>query len=134
MAPNTWRYLVAFLGECHYANIAPTRSLFLSCFRLSKGSRGYYLSARSGFRVSRAPSSNKGWKGRFFFVSRSEDWGFGLRWAVRVIDNTAPGLDDGERQELRRLKEILPASRAIRSMSEQWLVEAGLSPMPRGMP
>ena len=45
MAPNSWRYLVAFLGKCHYSNITPTRSLFLSCFRLSKGSGGYYLSA-----------------------------------------------------------------------------------------
>ncbi|THU55983.1 hypothetical protein C4D60_Mb11t12450 [Musa balbisiana] len=79
MAPNSWRYLVAFLGECHYTNIVPTRSLFLSCFRLSKGSGGYYLSARPSFRVSGAPSSNKGWKGCFFFVCRSEDWGFGLR-------------------------------------------------------
>uniref|UniRef100_A0A804IDQ7 Transposase (putative) gypsy type domain-containing protein n=1 Tax=Musa acuminata subsp. malaccensis TaxID=214687 RepID=A0A804IDQ7_MUSAM len=73
MAPNSWRYLVAFLGECHYANITPTRSLFLSCFRLSKRSGGYYLSARAGFRVSGAPSSNKGWKRCFFFVSRSKD-------------------------------------------------------------
>ncbi|THU53338.1 hypothetical protein C4D60_Mb10t13350 [Musa balbisiana] len=38
IAPNSWRYLVAFLGECHYASINPTRSLFLSCFRLSKSS------------------------------------------------------------------------------------------------
>ncbi|THU50983.1 hypothetical protein C4D60_Mb06t26180 [Musa balbisiana] len=49
ITPNSWRYLVAFLGECHYANIIPTQSLFLSCFRLSKGSGGYYLSARLGF-------------------------------------------------------------------------------------
>ncbi|CAL9766348.1 unnamed protein product, partial [Musa acuminata subsp. burmannicoides] len=48
-------------------------------------------------------------------------------------DNTAPGLDDGEHRELRRLKEILPASRVIRNMSEKWLIEAGLSPMPREM-
>ena len=125
---------MAFLGECHYANIAPTLSLFLSCFRLSKGSGGYYLSARAGFRVNGAPSSNKGWKERFFFVSRSEDWGFGVRWAARTIDNATPALDDVECRELRRLKEILPSSKAIRSMSEEWLVEAGLSPVPRGMP
>ncbi|THU44391.1 hypothetical protein C4D60_Mb02t06900 [Musa balbisiana] len=30
MAHNSWCYLVAFFGECHYANITPTRSLFLS--------------------------------------------------------------------------------------------------------
>ncbi|THU60646.1 hypothetical protein C4D60_Mb07t14990 [Musa balbisiana] len=133
MVPNSWCYLVAFLGECHYANITPTRSLFLSCFRLSKGSRGYYLSARSSFRVSEAPFSNKGWNGRFFYVCCAEGWSFELRWATRVIDNTAPSLNDEERRDLRRLKEILPASRVIRNMTEQWLVEAGLSPSPREM-
>ncbi|THU58318.1 hypothetical protein C4D60_Mb03t12940 [Musa balbisiana] len=61
------------------------------------------------------------------------DWGFGLRWAVRVIDNTAPALIDRERMELWRLKEILSASRAIREMTEAWLVEAGLSLAPREM-
>ncbi|URD94659.1 receptor-like serine threonine-protein kinase [Musa troglodytarum] len=50
ITPNSWRYLVAFLGECHYANIAPTRNLFLSCFRLFKGSGGYFLAARTRFR------------------------------------------------------------------------------------
>ncbi|THU50763.1 hypothetical protein C4D60_Mb06t23750 [Musa balbisiana] len=118
MASNSWRYLVAFLGECHYVNITPTRFLFLSYFRLSKGSGGYYLSARSGFWVSRAPSSNKGWKGHFFNVCCARDWGFGLRWSARMIDNTTSALNDDEYKELRRLKEILPTSRAIRNMTE----------------
>ncbi|XP_064937290.1 uncharacterized protein LOC135588870 [Musa acuminata AAA Group] len=133
MAPNSWRYLAAFLGECHYARITPTRDLFLSCFRLTKGLGGYYLSAQAGFRVSGAPSSNKGWKRRFFFVSRPGDWGFGVRWGARVIDNTIPVLDDEGRRGLQRLREILPASRAIRNMSERWLAEAGLSPVPLEM-
>ncbi|THU73054.1 hypothetical protein C4D60_Mb04t18750 [Musa balbisiana] len=127
-------HLVAFLGECHYTNITSTRSLFLSCFRLSKGSGGYYLFARPGFRVSGAPSSNKGWKGRFFYVCCSEGWSFGLQWATRVIDNTAPTLNDEEHRDLRRLKGILPTSQAIGQMTEGWLVEAGLSSVPRGMP
>ncbi|THU58481.1 hypothetical protein C4D60_Mb03t14740 [Musa balbisiana] len=111
IAPNSWRYLVAFLGECHYAGITPTRSLFLSCFHLSKGSGGYYLSTRPGF----------------------QGWSFGLRWAARVIDNTTPALNDKERKDLRRLKEILPSSQVIQKMTEVWLVEVGLSPTPRGM-
>ena len=92
------------------------------------------MSARPGFRVCGAPSSNKGWKERFFYVCHPESWNFGLRWAARVVDNTAPVLDEGELQALRRLKEILPSSRVIRKMTEAWLVEAGLSPVPRGMP
>ncbi|THU52136.1 hypothetical protein C4D60_Mb10t00820 [Musa balbisiana] len=121
MAPNSWRYLVAFLGECYYANITLTRSIFLSCFHLSKGSGGYYLSARSGFWVSGTPSSNKG------------DWGFGIRWSACMIDNTAPTLNGDEYRDLQRLKEILPASRAIRDMTKQWLIEVSLSPAPQEM-
>ncbi|CAL9101413.1 unnamed protein product, partial [Musa textilis] len=85
ITPNSWRYLVAFLGECHYAGITPTRDLFLSCFRLFKGSGGYFLAARTGFRVSGAPTNNKGWKRRFFFVRCEKDWGFGVRWSSRTI-------------------------------------------------
>ncbi|URD75388.1 hypothetical protein MUK42_35474 [Musa troglodytarum] len=77
VTPNSWRYLVAFLGECHYANITPTRNLFLSCFRLFKG-----------VLVTRA-TNNKGWKRRFFFVQCEKDWGFGVRWSSATIDNTA---------------------------------------------
>uniref|UniRef100_A0A804JDG7 Uncharacterized protein n=1 Tax=Musa acuminata subsp. malaccensis TaxID=214687 RepID=A0A804JDG7_MUSAM len=60
-------------------------------------------------------------------------WSFGLRWAARAVDNTAPALDEGELGALRRLMEILPSSRVIRRMTEAWLVEAGLSPVPREM-
>ncbi|THU66459.1 hypothetical protein C4D60_Mb05t14360 [Musa balbisiana] len=133
VAPNSWRYLVAFLGECYYANITHTRNLFLSCFRLFKGSGGYFLSARASFRVGGAPSNNKGWKGRFFYVSWSRDWGFGVRWAARAIDNTAPSLNNEDCRGLERLREILPGSQAIRAMNEQWLAEAGLSPAAQGM-
>ncbi|URE09197.1 Putative gypsy type transposon [Musa troglodytarum] len=113
VALNSWRYPVAFPGECYYANITPTRNLFLSCFRLSKGSGGYFLLARAGFRVNGAPSNNKGWKGHFFFVSCQKDWGFGVRWFARAIDNTAPDLSDQEHEDLGKLKGILPSSRAI---------------------
>ena len=133
VTPNSWRYLVAFLGECYYANITPTRNLFLSCFRLLKGPGGYFVSARAGFRVGGAPSSNKGWKGRFFYISWPRDWGFGVRWAVRVIDNTVPDLNDEECRDLKRLRAILPGSQAIRAMTEEWLAEAGLSPAFGGM-
>ncbi|RRT31871.1 hypothetical protein B296_00055539 [Ensete ventricosum] len=59
VAPNSWRYLVVFLGECRGVGIIPTRDLFMVCFRLCKSRDGYYLTSRVGFRVSGAPSSNK---------------------------------------------------------------------------
>ncbi|RRT44491.1 hypothetical protein B296_00020912 [Ensete ventricosum] len=45
VAPNSWRYLVIFLGECRGDGIIPTRDLFMACFRLCK-SRGVW-----GFRL-----------------------------------------------------------------------------------
>ncbi|RZS24299.1 hypothetical protein BHM03_00057343 [Ensete ventricosum] len=36
VAPNSWHYLIAFLGECRGAGIILTRTLFFACFRLCK--------------------------------------------------------------------------------------------------
>ncbi|RRT39643.1 hypothetical protein B296_00048145 [Ensete ventricosum] len=62
VTPNSWRYLMVFLSECRGAGIIPTWDLFMACFRLCKSRGGYYLTAWVDFRVSGAPSSNKGWK------------------------------------------------------------------------
>ncbi|RRT32936.1 hypothetical protein B296_00054813 [Ensete ventricosum] len=59
VAPNSWRYLMMFLGECRGAGIIPNRDLFMVCFRLYKSRGGYYLTARVDFRVSGMPSNNK---------------------------------------------------------------------------
>ena len=80
MAPNSWSYMAAFLGECWGAGIEPSRMPFLACFPLCKGRGGYYLTAHSGFKISGAPSNNKGWKSRFFFINCSRGWGFSTGW------------------------------------------------------
>ncbi|RZS22313.1 hypothetical protein BHM03_00055066 [Ensete ventricosum] len=48
IAPNSWRYIITFLGECKGSGIIPSQDLFLSCFRLCRGQGGYYLTARDG--------------------------------------------------------------------------------------
>ncbi|RWV84595.1 hypothetical protein GW17_00053681 [Ensete ventricosum] len=131
VAPNSWRYLVVFLGECRGAGIIPTRDLFMACFRLCKSRGGYYLTARVGFRVSGTPSSNKGWKSHYLYVS-GLGWGFGLSWSAHPIGNAPPYLSEEETVLVGRLKGILSSSRAIKEMTELWLVEAGLSPTSRG--
>ncbi|RWV76947.1 hypothetical protein GW17_00062297, partial [Ensete ventricosum] len=131
VAPNSWRYLVVFLGECRSARIIPTRDLFMACFRLCKSRGGYYLIARVGFRVSRAPSNNKGWKSCYLYVS-GPIWGFRLDWSAHPIGNTSSYLSEEETVLVGRLKGILSFSRAIKEMAELWLVEAGLSPTSRG--
>ncbi|RZR79224.1 hypothetical protein BHM03_00004878 [Ensete ventricosum] len=39
MAPNSWCYMVAFLGECRGVGIVPTRTLLAMCFHLCKRRR-----------------------------------------------------------------------------------------------
>ncbi|RZS27888.1 hypothetical protein BHM03_00061420 [Ensete ventricosum] len=130
VAPNSWRYLIVFLGECRGAGIIPTRDLFIACFRLCKSRGGYYLTARVDFRVSRAPSNNKGWKSRYLFVS-GPVWGFMLDWSVHPIGNASSYLSEEEFVLVGRLKGILSSSRAIKEMTELWLVKACLSPASR---
>ncbi|RZR77338.1 hypothetical protein BHM03_00002379 [Ensete ventricosum] len=134
IAPNSWRYIITFLGECKGSGIVPSRDLFLSCFRLCRGQGDYYLTARSGFRVGVSPSNNKGWKARFLFVSRHRGWDFGIEWSAHPISNVPPKLSDEETNVVEQLKGILSASQTIRNLTEEWLVEAGLSPTSRGMP
>ncbi|RRT83423.1 hypothetical protein B296_00017726 [Ensete ventricosum] len=125
VAPNSWRYLVVFLGECRGAGIILTRDLFMTCFRLCKSRGGYYLTARVGFRVSGAPSNNKGWKSHYLFVSGLV-WGFRLDWSGHPIGNAPPFLSEAEFVLVGRLKGILSSSCAIKEMTELWLVKAGL--------
>ncbi|RWW51120.1 hypothetical protein BHE74_00042559, partial [Ensete ventricosum] len=87
---------------------------------------GYYLTARVSFRVSGAPSNNKGWKSRYLFVS-GPIWRFRLDWSAHPIGSASPYLSEEESVLVNRLKEILSSSRAIKEMTELWLVEAGLS-------
>ncbi|RRT60883.1 hypothetical protein B296_00031523 [Ensete ventricosum] len=131
VAPNSWRYLVVFFGECRGAGIIPTRDLFMACFRLCKSRDNYYLTARVGFRVSGAPSNNKGWKSRYLYVS-GPVWGFRLDWSAHPIGNAPSYLSEEETVLVDRLKGIVSSSRAIKEMAELWLVEAGLNPASRG--
>ncbi|RZS22385.1 hypothetical protein BHM03_00055151 [Ensete ventricosum] len=131
VAPNSWRYLIVFLGECRGAGIIPTRDLFMACFRLCKSRGGYYLTTRVGFRVSGVPSNNKGWKSHYLFVS-GPVWGFKLDWSAHPIGNVSPYLSEEEFILVGRLKGIFSASCMIKEMTELWLVEAGLSPASRG--
>ncbi|RZS05263.1 hypothetical protein BHM03_00035732 [Ensete ventricosum] len=45
IVPNSWRYMIAFLGECRGAGIVPNHYLFIEYFRLCKGPGNYYLTA-----------------------------------------------------------------------------------------
>ncbi|RRT34509.1 hypothetical protein B296_00058718 [Ensete ventricosum] len=105
VAPNSLRYLVVFLGECRGAGIIPTRDLFMACF---------------------SPLQESG-----RLLSHRPIWGFRHDWSAHPIGNASPYLSEEESVLVGRLKEILSSSRAIKEMTELWLVEVGLSPASR---
>ncbi|RZS04644.1 hypothetical protein BHM03_00035004, partial [Ensete ventricosum] len=131
VAPNSWRYLVVFLGECRGAGIISTRDLFMACFRLCKNQGGYYLTARVSFRVSGAPSNNKGWKSRYLFVS-GPVWGFRLDWSAHPIDN-APVLIQGGIRPGRQTKRNPFLFMRDQGDDRALAGQGGLSPASRGI-
>ncbi|RWW34445.1 hypothetical protein GW17_00000774 [Ensete ventricosum] len=60
-------------------------------------------------------------------------WDFGLEWFGFSINNVPPYLTNEESVQVGRLRDILPSSRAITNLTEQWLIEAGISSVSRGM-
>ncbi|RWW39843.1 hypothetical protein BHE74_00054785 [Ensete ventricosum] len=133
IAPNSWRYLVAFLWECYGSGIVATRELFMACFRLSRGQAEYYLVAHNGFRVSGAPSNDKGRKSHFFFISYRRGWSFPTEWTSRMVNSSVPVLSIDETELVEILREILSISRGVKDINQAWLVEASLNLAPRGM-
>ncbi|RRT81830.1 hypothetical protein B296_00021216, partial [Ensete ventricosum] len=121
-------------GLVEGSGIVLTQDLFLSCFHLCRGQGGYYLTSQAGFRVGGVPSNNKGWKARFLFISRHQGWDFDIEWSAHPVSNVPSNLSDEETNLIEQLKIILSASQAIRSLTEEWLVETGLSPTSHGMP
>ncbi|RRT36502.1 hypothetical protein B296_00025866 [Ensete ventricosum] len=65
---------------------------------------------------------------------RCQGWNFGVEWSAYPISNVLPNLSDEEANTIERLKGIMSASRAVRNLTEEWLVKAGLSPASRDMP
>ncbi|RWW80057.1 hypothetical protein BHE74_00011631 [Ensete ventricosum] len=63
-------------------------------------------------------------------MSRRRGWGFGVNWSAHSVSNVPPNLSDEESILVGQLKDILSTSQAIRNLTEEWLVEAGLSPAP----
>lgn len=73
MAPNLWHYPLVFIRECYYASLVLILNLFHSYFQVCKRANRYYLIAREGFTMRGTRTSNKGWKGRYFFIDTGLD-------------------------------------------------------------
>lgn len=112
MAPNSYRFVRAFLRACDRTGMALFCELLCSCFRLSRGSSSYYLSHSAGFIISGANSCAKGWRGQYFVVDGDGDWGFLVAWGAHIVDNALPSLYVVEAKSLEKIRELF-ASGAI---------------------
>ncbi|RWW02594.1 hypothetical protein GW17_00034311 [Ensete ventricosum] len=128
MAPNSWRYLVAFLWECYVSGIRVTRELFMACFRLSREQAGYYLAIHSGFRV-RCTFQQQRLEVTFFLHFLSP--GLELPDQVDLSDGEQlrTGIIDRRDRTGRDPLGILSVSKGVKDMNEAWLGEVGLSPL-----
>ncbi|RRT45127.1 hypothetical protein B296_00050494 [Ensete ventricosum] len=83
--------------------------------------------------MSSVPSSNKGWKSHFFFISCCRGWSFPTEWTSRMVSSSVPILSAYKIELVEILRGILSISRGVKDMNEAWLAEAGLSHAPRGI-
>ncbi|RRT31494.1 hypothetical protein B296_00043943 [Ensete ventricosum] len=104
----------------------------MACFRLCKSRGNYYLTARVDFRVSGAPSNNKGWKSRYLYVT-DPVWGFRLDWSAHSIGNAPSYLSEEETVLVDRLKGILSSSHRmdLRELRRMPKVASGKAPPTR---
>ncbi|RWW42423.1 hypothetical protein BHE74_00052036 [Ensete ventricosum] len=85
----------------------------MAYFRLSRGQVIYYLATRNGFRMSSAPSSNKGWKLHFFFISCHQGWSFPTEWTSWTVSSFVPKFSTDEIKLVEILQGILSISREM---------------------
>ncbi|XVF54423.1 hypothetical protein PTKIN_Ptkin05aG0179100 [Pterospermum kingtungense] len=136
--PNSWRVLICFISFCYAQKITPTVNLFLAIWHLLNRSGDYNkgwwsFSAQNGFKLFEGlPSSNKGWKNRFFVIRTSEKdtLGVNTKWShPNSAANLLSTLSSEEAKSLDDLvaaaKNNLPDFRIL--LSEEALIRAGIS-------
>ncbi|KAJ0975338.1 hypothetical protein J5N97_017303 [Dioscorea zingiberensis] len=85
LAPNSWKCLCGLVIVCLHGGIEPTVDRFKFYFGLSheRSIDWYFFGARPNRRfIGSVPSSLKGWKSKFFFVSSSETFQFQTKWGT----------------------------------------------------
>jgi hypothetical protein len=107
LAPSGWRVLVGFFVLCHDAGVLPSVTIFGHFFSLAASKlKGWYC-----FRAKNAadalftglPKSNKGWKGKFFFLESPEPWPCPVRWGEPPSKSSDPVLTSQQNKTVEKL-------------------------------
>ncbi|KAL2460286.1 Uncharacterized protein Adt_43706 [Abeliophyllum distichum] len=133
IVPNGWRMLAYFLLLCLKNDISPSVKLCRLVFEMKRsvGLKCFvYLSCKENFNVPICPSSNTGWKRRFFFIRpRVGEFSFPNIWGYpdvskfnRPVPRTAP-----LKQQLDRLLGLAPlGGKMFEVLSDEMLMSVGL--------
>ncbi|KAL2517658.1 Uncharacterized protein Adt_13905 [Abeliophyllum distichum] len=140
LVPNALRMINYYLLVCIRKGIDPSVDVFRLLFEMkpldrydcyvvfSHRDRG--VPAHEHFKIPNCPTSNSGWKSRYFFVKPvDEEFNFPLNWCIPPFEdfNSTPILDESEIDSLIMLRAIAPLGRSMNDvLTDDALVSAGI--------
>ncbi|KAL2476289.1 Uncharacterized protein Adt_37025 [Abeliophyllum distichum] len=140
LVPNALRMLNYYLLVCVRRGVEPSVDVFRLLFEmklldrydcyvvLSHRDRG--LPSHDHFKIPNCPSSNSGWKNRYFFVKPvAGNFSFPLDWGVPPLEefNSTPILSEQEIDSLIILRATEPLGRSMNdALTDDALVSAGI--------
>ncbi|KAL2491205.1 Uncharacterized protein Adt_26833 [Abeliophyllum distichum] len=140
LVPNALRMINYYLLVCIRKGLEPSVDVFRLLFEMkaldrydcfvvfSHRDRG--IPAHDHFKIPNCPTSNSGWKNRYFFVKPVDgEFPFPLDWGVPPFEdfNSTPILTESEIDSLVILRAIAPLGRSMNDMlTDDALVFAGI--------
>ncbi|KAL2499949.1 Uncharacterized protein Adt_25499 [Abeliophyllum distichum] len=140
LVPNALRMLNYYLLVCLRHGVEPSVNVFRLLFEMklldrydcyvvfSHRDRG--LPTHDHFKIPNCPSSNSGWKNRYFFVKPvAGNFPFPLDWGVPPLEefNSTPILSEQEIDSLIVVRAIEPLGRSMNdALTDDALVSAGI--------
>ncbi|KAL2454344.1 Uncharacterized protein Adt_48154 [Abeliophyllum distichum] len=140
LVPNALRMLNYYLLVCLLKGLEPSIDIFRLLFEMkpldrydcfvvfSHRDRG--VPAQDHFKIPNCPTSNSGWKSRYFFVKPADgDFPFPIDWGVPPFEdfNITPILTESEIDSLIILRAIAPLGRSMNDvLTDDSLVSAGI--------
>ncbi|KAL2475482.1 Uncharacterized protein Adt_36218 [Abeliophyllum distichum] len=126
LVPNALRMINYYLLVCIRKGIEPSVNIFRLLFEMkpldrydcyivfSHRDRG--IPAHDHFKIPNCPTSNSGWKNRYFFVRPvDEEFNFPLNWGIPPFEdfNSTPILTESKIDSLIMLRAIAPLGRSM---------------------
>ncbi|KAL2475624.1 Uncharacterized protein Adt_36360 [Abeliophyllum distichum] len=140
LVPNALRMLNYYLLVCIRKGIEPSVDVFRLLFEMKPLDRydcyvvffhrDRGIPAHDHFKIPNCPTSNSGWKNRYFFVRPvDEEFSFPLEWGIPPFEdfNSTPILTESEIDSLIMLRATAPLGRSMNDvLTDDALVCAGI--------